>query len=225
MAFWEFEFHGRNLEDLHGLNLRDEIRKIAAKSEIKGIVKNNKEKGTVKVMVEIDDEMAEKFFNKILDIDNPLIDGKIDMDKSTKTKVSYDSEKNAPEYKDFHIKREDELTEMVWALQAAGKVFENEGRIKAKSLNRALKYGIDDVSAGANEMQNSQGHERKFVLISIENYLAQCPSDNEDLMYNLYDLYQFCQEINNSTTPGDKRYKDNLLKIADLCTQIKEKLK
>jgi len=149
MEYWEFEFFGKNSEDLHGVELRERIRKIAYNLKINGVVKNLKASGTVKVTCSVSNsEEANNFFSEILSIKQSLI--RIDEIKSKKTKVVYEPPENVSPFKDFNIERADELSEMVWALLGAGRVFSSTEKVREKNrrknLGRSLKYGVSDIS-------------------------------------------------------------------------------
>ena len=71
-----------------------------------------------------------------------MIQGKLDEQKSRKTKIIFEPPQTDHNFDGFQIEKEDELTEMVWALQGAGRVFEMQERTRINRLDRALHYGL-----------------------------------------------------------------------------------
>ena len=96
--------------------------------------------------------------------------------------------------------REDELTEMVWALQAAGKVFYSQETIRENKQLRGLSFEcsfIEDVVKNIEEGNKF----RRFTIPLIETILRE-PSkkfnDSENSpIYSLYSLFEYCRLINN----------------------------
>lgn len=131
-----------------------------------------------------------------------------------------------PLWEDFQVDREDELTEMVWALQAAGRVFQLQEEEKVRRLQRALLYGVLAITDCANQLQVDLASNRKFVLLAIDHYLCEAPSDNDDLMANLYALREFCDQSNtllelSRTKERDAELSQKLGKTLELCIKIK----
>lgn len=228
MEFWTFIFYGKNNEDLHGITFREEIKKIASNLGVLGNVKNIKRNGTVEVICEVKtSSVADQFYNQILSSQNPMISEKIDPQKSKRTQLSFDPEENSPKFEDFNIIREDELAEMVWALQGAGRVFALQGEIRNKNLNRSLKYGINSISECAAQLLTNGKPKRKFTLLAIDNYITECPSNDRIIMINLYDLHQMCEDVNAIISSNDlekekAKLDDSLRKIIDICASVEK---
>lgn len=229
LEYWEFEFSGKNSSDVQGIGLREEIREIAVKIGINGVAKNEKKNGKVKVVCLVqNDEKAAEFFSKILASQNPLIRGKIDEQKSKKTKITFDPPQTNHQFDGFHIEKEDELTEMVWALQGAGKVFALQETNRITSLNRALNYALTAISDCAGDLQTNPQSKRGFVEIALHNYIKECPTEDQELINNLYDLTHFCGKANmllDYRKPEQEVELSDLLgKILILSSKIQDKL-
>lgn len=231
MEYWQFEFCGKDSSDIQGIGLREEIRETAVKLGINGTVKNEKKNGKVKAVCLVENtEKALDFFNKILGTANPLIQGKIDEQKSRKTKIIFEPPQIDHNFDGFQIEKEDELTEMVWALQGAGRVFEMQERARITRLDRALRYGLTIMSDCANELQTNSMSKRTFVFLAVDNYIKECPTTDQELIANLYDLHLFCEKANSSleqrstNSSTETEFKELLTKVLKLCSIIKEKL-
>jgi len=221
VKYWEFVFSG-SAEDIHGIGLRESIRGIAigVAKGILGEVRNNKKDGTVSVICQAEYAVAEEFLKNILA-------GEKKIDKHTKTQVDYPDEK-ASKFNSFTVKREDELSEMVWALQGAGKVFSSVEEKRKLALDNSLRLGLTVISACADELKSAPASKREFVLLAVDNYIQQCPTSDEGLVMGLYDLHELCAKANmlsSSTLPDDIVKKPDILKrISDICSEIDKKL-
>jgi acylphosphatase len=231
MDLWEFVLWGR--EDLHGIQLREAVKKLADEKKLVGTVQNEKSNGSVIVRFYAEnEEQAKTFFEKILEIQNPLIEGKIDKLKSEKRKVVFSPEEKNLFPQEFKIKREDELSEMVWALQGAGKVFaiaeEQREKRHEQKLKQALEHGMAHISSQASELKSNQKSARYFILLTVEQYLREATAKN-DLITNLYDLYYLCDYVNRIQQAEKRNQKEPemqgiLDRILGLCGIIQEKL-
>lgn len=128
---------GETPADVQGVNLREEIQRIAVKKPFKdnilGFVRNDKQNGLVEIICKSKKGTAlvDEFYAEILKLnqENGLIkiseknSGVITMSYSTA--VKRDLLNKELKFNDFRIERNDELTEIVWALQAAGKIFQS----------------------------------------------------------------------------------------------------
>lgn len=229
-TFWEFEFFGKDSADIHGIGLREAIREIASKAKVKGKVENVKTNGSVKaVCAAKNEEQANKLFDKIIHIEKPPIKGSIFGRPLSKMRmVTY--KPPIPKFKDFAIKREDELSEMVWALQGAGKVFELQQKQKTERLNNSLKYAINLIADRATELKTNGKAKRKFVVLAIDNYIKECPVNDQVLMSTLYDLSELSEKANElaqSRETSDSELiviLDRILQACDSISKIMKKL-
>ncbi len=231
MELWEFVLWGH--EDLHGIQLREKIKKLADEKNIVGMVQNEKSNGTVMVRCYAQgSEQANEFFEKILVINDPLIENKIDQLKSEKRKVILEPEEKKPFQQEFKINREDELSEMVWALQGAGKVFaiaeEQREKHHQQKLEQALEHGLAHISNKASELKANPKSVRHFILLTIEQFLREATAKN-DLITNLYELYYLCDYVNRIQQAEKRQQKEPemqgaLDRIRGLCESIQQKL-
>lgn len=112
---WLFRIIGEDETDIHGGGYRVRIMKFAKEQGVLGSVRNIKFKPEIEVrLIKENKEQAEKFKD---DLKTKLKEPKLKFDD-----VCYFQD-NDDNYKDFTVVREDELTEMVWALQGAGQIF------------------------------------------------------------------------------------------------------
>ena len=159
-----------------------------------------------------------------------MIQGKLDEQKSRKTKIIFEPPQTDHNFDGFQIEKEDELTEMVWALQGAGRVFEMQERTRINRLDRALRYGLTIMSDCANELQTNSMSKRLFVLLAVDNYIKECPTKDQELIANLYDLHLFCEKANSlleqrvTISSTETEFKELLTKILKLCSSIQEKI-
>lgn len=228
MGYWELVFWPKSAEDIHGVNLREAIRRAAVKIGIEsGHVRNNKKDGTVRVLCQENDEgKVKSLYESITEKPPGLAEGKIDGKKSYFHKITYSDESKAPKFQNgFEIIREDELSEMVWALQAAGKVFSSVEERRMNAFNAALKYGISYISSCADELRTNHYANRKFVLLAIDHYITECPSDDPNMIELLYQLHELCEYANTMDASIVEKELDNALnRILKICNEIDKKL-
>ncbi|MFH1751852.1 MAG: acylphosphatase [archaeon] len=228
---WKLEFAGKDSEDIQGVTLRETIRGIACRMNVNGIVRNEKNNGKVVVLCSVESkEKAKEFFEKIIRNDDSLSNNRIDRNQSIITKITFNPKDNCPKFNGFQIEREDELTEMVWALQGSGKLLSMQEERRQKSLNRALQFGLKNISSCVNELQTIQRLEKRFILLSVDNYIKECPSNknNDILMTNLYELHNLCEQANNiirikeenRNKEQNNELKELLSKILIICPEI-----
>lgn len=230
MSHWKLEFVAAEGRDIQGITLRESIRVLANKHKVKGMVHNVKESGSVEVVCELKgDEKPDSFFKEIVEMDEPLFKGCINSTDSKMTRLAYTPAENAPVFDGFKIRREDELTEMVWALQGAGRVFEMQGKARRAALNRALRYGITQISDCANEQIKTDHSPRMFMLLAVDHYLEECPEEDDVLIRNLYTLKYYCERANqliasNTDYVGGDNLKAILQQITGICKRIEDTL-
>lgn len=169
-------------------------------------------------------DKADLLYRKILEIRN---------DMRGDFEVKPPSDRLFDEFKDFDIIREDDLTEMVWGLQGAGKAFiEVEKEREEKRKQRLLK-GISQelISISERLMDIRSGHVYSgFRTLCIENFLKEPPIGKgaEELLKNLSDLCDMCRETNDIIRTDDKNEKqiinENVEKIESLVREIKKKI-
>ena len=173
-TLWAFKITGKDESELHGRQYRVLIKKLADKAQILGSVRNIKYKPQIEVRLDIADKTQAEAIKKQLEdglksIDTeakPLEFGELcQLDDDIK-------------YEEFSVIREDELTEMVWALQGAGEVFYKSSKdirtvmvlrdtMKERGLLGALKievgFIINRVNTMINDVSADQTPEFNFV--------------------------------------------------------------
>lgn len=216
---WRILIHPEGGHDIQGTNLREKVREIAYKIVIGGQIRNLKD-GRVEVICHTEEENAKEFCEKIKSIDDELI--KIDRTKSGIAEKMFDDFG-----KEFIIIRENELTEMVWGLLAAGKIFQAQEQKKKKALIKALQYGLNSISNCAQALQTNIDAKRDFSLFTLENFLKEVPIDDKILMDAIMDLYELCKATNNllSEQERDKiAIRNSLAEILKKAAAVDEKL-
>lgn len=177
---------------IQGVTLREKIKKIADDIKIRGFVRNLKDKKTVEIIC-IKDDNYNNFFDVLNKIKN---DDKFEINKITE----HDHLLDENHFKDFEIKREDDLQEMVWALQGAGKMFELTEKRRVKGQVKALIYGLSEITDWLNS-----GKIVPLEPIALNNFLINCPIDNEqDLIENLQTINSEIRELNHLINGKDE---------------------
>lgn len=156
IVFWSFKIFGHDETDLHGGFYRVRIMHFANdylekhKSLIRGSVKNIKYKAEIEVRVVAETEKIAGEFKNNLDKE---------LNGNRKEKLTFGNlyageEETEEEITDFKVIREDELTEMVWALQGAGGVFQDASKhlvirdiMKERGLLGALNMEVGFIKS------------------------------------------------------------------------------
>jgi hypothetical protein len=127
-SVWVFSIAGSDESDIHGHLLRLAIKREATKCGLHGSVRNIKFEPKIEVkMVASDISQAQGFIEKLKQL--PCLNGFM-------FEPIYEQHGEIKEkYYDFKVIREDELTEMVWALQGAGEEFAKSAKTNLEILN------------------------------------------------------------------------------------------
>ena len=212
MPIWKLIVEGDTPTDVHGVSLRESIHKTVCKMNaeqeiLKGNVRNIKGSNFVEIICEADTDVIPKKLKELIikeiPKNNPLVDMK-SIDIGEMNEITDDSLK----FDGFKLVREDELTEMVWALQAAGKAFFSQDIIRERNLMRGLAFEMDHIKRVLVQIDDdTKNFEGKINLILIENIIKEPPYNpqeiDDELMYDLYSLYEYCQYINMIVGQGD----------------------
>jgi len=212
---------GLTATDVQGITLREKVERLAKQLGAKGFVRNVKGKSEVEVICDAD--KAKELFEGIGRIRERL-GGMFAIGEPTETLFD--------EFTDFTIKREDDLTEMVWGLQGAGKAFlsaeDVREEMRKKRLMRGLKGEISSISDRIEDVKSGVG---TFRTICMENFLKEPPlgPDISELLDNLNDLWDACDEANRlmphfSQSDARARIEDNIKRIESLVGAINKKL-
>lgn len=212
------EFIGTTTSDVQGIGLREEIQKLALTNtpQIKGFVQNVKGAPIVKVQIIDEDRNHTNSFVKMLEEKVNEHSKKFDHDAPPVKKDIADEtvDIDAEEYASFKVVREDDLTEMVWALQGAGKTFgaqtklllkwfEERDRKKNENLKVSLQAELSSISDQANQMVSNKMKNAGLPVFSIERALTDMPFDADGLRTALHDLHFHCREANQRMQGGE----------------------
>ena len=212
---------GKTATDVQGIGLRDKIQRIAKDMVIKGMVRNVK--GEPKVEIICEAERANELYERIEKLKNEIRGNFI---------VNKPSAQLFDEFDDFYIKREDDLTEMVWGLQGAGKAFKEAEKMREENRKRmlikSLTQELNSILVHIDKLRHKEPVS-SLRVICLENFLREPPLDiNDDLMKNLNDLYDLCVETNDLLKNGDGEYvniiMENLNRIEHLVITIEQKI-
>lgn len=129
--------NGGEEHSVHGRRLRRKIKEIADGGGFRGSVRNIKDKPQVEIRI-VGGEAAENFSGRILKAINEGKSGFSGL--QMEGPYGLGGEK-AGDYHGFKVIREDELTEMVWALQGAGDIFLESAIGQREILGEISKIG------------------------------------------------------------------------------------
>jgi acylphosphatase len=220
MAIWRMVFWGATDMDVQGVYLRQIIKEIADSKElcVKGHTRNLKD-GSVEVLCECDKATADKLFSSIK---QSSVFKRIKIDEN---KCESPTQKIFA-FESFEIVREDDLKEMVWALQGAGRIFKEQDDIKKEEALRGLFYELRSMSDYAQEMLEKNDHKRTFRMLSMENIMTCPPSGiDETIVSQIGDLYQRCSEINGMIKgPVSEDLKKELQEVLSLSSKLEDRL-
>lgn len=189
-SVWRFLIKGKDETEVHGIMLRRKIKQMADKEKLCGSVKNIKHKPEIEIKIASNKEDSEKFRESTEKALNEKVKAKDEEEKYNFTQLFCIEGEKAEDYKEFAVIREDELTEMVWALQGAGDVFVKSAEIAKKSaetadkiletiINRDIKKEFSRLSALSIEI--------KAVLNQIEN-ITKNAERNELTLFSFRNL-------------------------------------
>jgi acylphosphatase len=200
MPLWKIILEGQTAFDVQGVNLRESIERIAIDMKIEGYVRNKKGTKLVEIVcrgeTERDAERLRDAINHRLFVINPLV--KHDCIKIQGPQKHDDPAEREDEISGFEIKREDDLAEMVWALQNAGRALLIQSELRQKQQFRALGAEIDAFQGVLRMIiKDSNPYKQTFALIAIEGFLREPPSKcDANLIALLHQLYRYAKTIN-----------------------------
>jgi len=213
-------FSGRSDMDVQGVYLRQMIKALADSKDFKinGHVRNLKE-GTVEVLCDCDEEKAKKFYRTILC-------------KAEEKRIRIREDACIPptdkvfDFKSFKIIMEDDLKEMVWALQGAGRIFKEQEEVAREEFLKGFMYELRSISDYLRDVLAKGIRNRRLRTFSMENVLKQPPSNLDgELVSQIGDLYHLCLEINDAPKGkvGDD-LKETAKEVLKLISSIEDKL-
>jgi acylphosphatase len=213
-------FYGRTDMDIQGAYFRQLVKEVAVGKDfgVNGHVRNLKN-GSVEVLCDCESDKADALFQSII---FAAKEKRIKVDESKWQKPTQE----LYHFDGFEIIREDDLKEMVWALQGAGKIFKEQEDVNKEEALMGLEYELRSISDSAQRMHKDKKI-RKFRTISLENILKAPPLVlGLQVVPKITDLYESCLEINlNNHGSFDDEVKNNLTKIIDLAGEIEVELK
>lgn len=203
-----------NIVDLHGVLLRDILRKIlfsSAKGQsLVGEVRNVEDGVEIVCESDISKEEINKLIWEAIN-HNELIENEYKNERFIVVKHRDKLFDNG-----FKLKRSSELQETVWALQGAGKVFRGIGeqikqrdKIKILGLLKGIKYETYFNETLVNDPLDYHHN-------AIEKFLCEIPLDDEELISMLQNYLLLCKL--------EKRSKRSRLETSKLSTKLTMKL-
>ncbi len=220
MGLWKIVIGDKDSTYLHGVTLREDVRKVAlsSKPQIKGQVRNLKDTGQVEILCisgnepvdfkkAIENEIKENLLIKELPEIKILPSPINDSHQEDKIKGS----------ETFKIIREDELTEMVWALRNAGAAVLSQEVIRGRNILRTLLAEL----LTTNIMINSGKIEREINIIALESMLREPhESISDEILIDLHSVYALCRQLNKKLDNDDKPTQDELAELNRQITEI-----
>ncbi len=197
-SYYRIKIEGKLGYDIQGVGLREIIRLYASKRSLNGFVKNERD-GSVVIVCKGTEKNIEPFckdLNERLMLDNPLVKANLPVKKE---KLNPSTAELLYKFNEgFCIEREDDLKEMVWALQAAGKVFAEQGRKAKERQLSGLNFEINELSKKI-EALTPGSQPPKLRTLAMENVLTQ-PTFAGKLLGLTSEIYNIVQELNASGT-------------------------
>jgi acylphosphatase len=199
MALWKIIIKGETAFDVQGVSLRETIDRIAKRAGTAGFAKNEKGRNIVEVICRFSTLEGPKPFN------DPAI--------------------NEADMGEFLIRRDEDLTEMVWALQNAGYALLKQEELRNRARVRALKAELFAFLVVIEKIENKNVHKECFTTITIENILREPPQRFSDIaMAKLHNLYSYAQAINNMIRSGVDKGEMPLDEVRMLIDEIRREL-
>lgn len=225
MPLWKIILKGQTAFDVQGVNLRESIERIAIDMKIGGYVRNKKGTKLVEIVCRGETERdAERFraaINHRLFVINHLV--KRDYIEIQGPQKYDDPAERGNEIGGFEIKREDELTEMVWALQNAGRALLIQGELRREQQFRALGAEIYAFQEVLNKIEKGNTYKEQFAVIAIENFLREPPLKcDSNLIALLHQLYRYTKTINKLIDSGRDRAEMPLEHVQKILKEIED---
>ncbi len=214
MGLWKIIIGDKDSTNLHGVTLREDIKKVALLSAppIYGQVRNIKETGQVEVIC----KSAEKPLKFRDAIDEEIKSNHLIIGGATVHDPTYVEDETLKIDDTFKVIREDELTEMTWALRNAGAAVLSQDFIRSKKLIRASIAELQQSLLILADIKSGKKH-RKLNLIAIQNLLSEPPEKIPyEMLMELHAIYDDSIELNrNIDDKADKMDTRILMDIAE----------
>ncbi len=200
---FRFSIKTNNETEIFGRNNRIAIQKFAKESKINGTVRNLKGKAEIEIFIVAEslDEvliLCEKINNET------QINGQL-------TTISEATWCKVEDFKDFELIREDELTEMVWALQGAGREFsqttnklekiqqnleERDGKRRLARLS-SLHLELGNLKKKIELLKNSRNtfETRKLQYVALEQSIRDPVDGDDEFIQSIHGVYAMVNDI------------------------------
>lgn len=216
------EFHriminGNEEHSIHGKRIRRDIKEIADREEARGSVRNIKNKPQVEIRIMADRDRAVRFCG--------FLEKEVCAEPGLRLDGPHTLEgEQAGEYIGFRVIREDELTEMVWALQGAGDVFlmsaEGQKAILGEIKNRDMRKEYSRLAALSVEMESNlkkivelagsiekgergiSGKDQKFRDLCLSQALREPAYPDNTFIQATQDVYYAISDLRESIWKG-----------------------
>jgi len=179
---------GETASSVQGAELRETVQKIARGMGITGQIRNVKGKPRVEVIC--GKEKSDLLFEEI----NKL---KKRGDVLFRIKNIFKTDELFDDFQDFDVVREDDLSEMVWALQGAGKVFVSASKKVEDMPGYKKSEVIGRLESVKKELLYAQGNIvnvddfvclKQFISDPLIDFTAE-EKEEEDLIRRLIEFY------------------------------------
>lgn len=193
MALWRIVVKGQQIQ---GVGFRERAAYAFNTLEIKGKARNIKETGEVEFLLLSDhgEEALRQVIAGVIEKTGELIpialEAKIAHIAPVEEKYLEDTIAGVEK---FEVLREDDLQEMVWALQGAGNLF----MTATKTINELLRYKKNEMSMRLKAIrcelahaQNKMGNAKNLDLLCLGNFIANpLVSIHPETLQPLVDFY------------------------------------
>ncbi len=178
--YWKIIFKGKTPGDIHGVTFRESVQRVCLmqKFNICGQIRNIKNTDKVEAIFQLERETKKdvgiiiKNIIRFIEEKNELFEKK-DLDSIRFEKIDDFSVAETP-FTTFEVVREDELTEMMWSLQNAGKAFLLQLKMKEVAQVRALEFELEankELLAKIDDDDNV--YNECFNYLAVENILRE----------------------------------------------------
>lgn len=193
MALWRIVVKGQQIQ---GVGFRERAAYAFNTLEIKGKARNIKETGEVEFLLLSDqgEEALRQVIAGVIEKTGELIPIALEAEIAHIAPVEEKYlEDTIAGVEKFEVLREDDLQEMVWALQGAGNLF----MTATKTINELLKYKKNEMSMRLKAIrcelahaQNKMGNAKNLDLLCLGNFIANpLVSIHPETLQPLVDFY------------------------------------
>lgn len=215
---------------MQGVGFRERAAHALNRLNVKGFARNLKEGGEVELTLLFDGDknLLEGMINgtiKKIAEKMPMVEGTvIDSKKTALFEDSY-TESQIRELERFEVKREDDLHEMVWALQGAGTLFS----MATEKIDRLLAFKEEErrmplisIKCELAHVQDNLDNANSLELICLKNFISNPLIALEpEALKRFVEFYHEFVEFREA--PEDKR-KNNREMMSKKVTDMLEKL-